>query len=145
MQDYRQLAGQSYPRFAWTRAPLDRFGPILQAERPLHTIKDYSCGFVHERACEAITASGDAPSAIGLTRLVTARREPEVCTHRSRSGEATGIFNGADVHQRRECTDTRHRHEKPADRIHLDLLSYRLIESRYLLAQLPPGNKQWAH
>ncbi|HVH80071.1 MAG TPA: hypothetical protein VM782_11815, partial [Stellaceae bacterium] len=25
------------------------------------------------------------------------------------------------------------------------LLSYRLIESRYLLAQVPPGDKQWAH
>ena len=66
-------------------------------------------------------------------------------SHRARSGKSTKVFNRADVHQGRECTDTRHRHEKTADRIHPNLLLHCLIEDRDLLAQLPPGDKQRTH
>src|SRR5215472_9748386 len=106
---------------------------------------DHNRGFVHKRACKAIAAPGDVSAAIGLARLVAAWRESEVRTHRSRSGKSTRVFNRADVHQGRECTDTRYRHEKAADRIHPDLLLHRLIEDRDLLAQLPPGDKQRTH
>src|SRR6516225_5497674 len=65
-----------------------------------------------------------------------------VRTHRSRSGKSIGVFNCADVHQGRECTDTWYRHQKTADRIHPNLLLHRLIEDRDLLAQLPPAGEQ---
>src|SRR5215471_10772661 len=106
---------------------------------------DHNRRFVHERAREAIAAPGDVSVAIGLAGLVAAWREPKVRTHRSRSGKSTGVFNRADVHQRRKCTDTRYRHQKTADRIHPDLLLHRLIKDRDLLAQVPPGDKQWTH
>src|SRR3954453_22293078 len=100
-------------------------------------MKDHNCGLVHERARETVAASGDVSAAIRLTRLVAAWRETEVRTHRPRSRKAARVFNGADVHQRGESTNTRHRHQQTANRIRLDLLQHRFIKDGDLLAQLP--------
>jgi len=43
---------------------------------------------------------------LGLAGLVAAWREPKVRTHRSRSGKSTGVFNRADVHQRKTTITT---------------------------------------
>src|SRR3954466_3672811 len=104
-------------------------------------MKDHNCGFVHQRARETVAASGDVSTAIRLARLVAAWRETEMRTHRSRSRKSARGFNGADVHQRRESTDTRHRHQQTANRIRPDLLQHRLIKDGDLLAQVPPRRK----
>src|SRR3954449_165720 len=108
-------------------------------------MKDYSCGLVHERARESVAASGDVSAAIRLARLVAAWRETEMRTHRSGSRKSARVFNGADVHQRGESTDTRHCHQQTANRIRPNLLQHRLIKDGDLLAQLPPRGKQRAH
>src|SRR6476620_2795976 len=108
-------------------------------------MKDHNCCLVHERARETVAASGDVSTAIRLARLVAAWRKTEVRTHRSRSRKPARVFNGADVHQRGESTDTRHRHQQTADRIRPDLLQHRLVKDGDLLAQLPPRRKEGAH
>jgi hypothetical protein len=45
--------------------------------------------------------------------------------------------------ERRECTDTRYRHQKTTGRIHPDLLLHRLIEDRDLLAQFVSLGSNW--
>src|SRR3954451_2505207 len=82
-------------------------------------MKDHNCSLVHERARKTVAASGDVSTAIRLARLVAAWRETEMRTHRSRSRKSARVFNGADVHQRGESTDPRHRHQQTADRIEL--------------------------
>src|SRR5215207_2638449 len=101
-------------------------------------MKDHNGGLVHERACETVATSGDVSAAIRLARLVAAWRETTVRTHRSRSRKSAGVFDGADVHQRRESTDTWHRHQQTASRIRPDLLQHHLVKDGDLLAQLPP-------
>ena len=108
-------------------------------------MKDHNCCLVHERARETVAASGDVSTAIRLARLVAAWRETEVRAHRSRSRKSARVFNGADVHQRGQSTDTRHRHQQTANRIRPDLLQHRFIKDGDLLAQLPPRRKQGAH
>src|SRR3954447_6422891 len=110
-------------------------------QRSLYAMKDHNCGFVHERARKTVAASGDVSTAIRLARLVAAWRETKVCTYRSRSRKPARVFNGADVHQRGERTDTRHRHQQTANWIRPDLLQHRLIKDGDLLAQLPPRRK----
>src|SRR5215213_12035212 len=108
-------------------------------------MQDYSCCLVHERARETVAASGDVSAAIRLTRLVPAWRETEVRTHRSGSRKSARVFNSADVHQRGESADTRHRHQQTANRIRSDLLQHRFVKDGDLLAQLPPRRKEGAH
>ena len=107
-------------------------------------MKNHNCGFVHERARESVTASGDVSAAIRLARLVAAWRETEMRTHRSRSRKPARVFNSADVHQRGESTNPGHRHQQTADRIRPDLLQHRLVKDGDLLAQLPPRRKEGA-
>ena len=104
-------------------------------------MKDHSCCLVHERARETVAASGDVSTAVRFARLVAARRETEVRTHRSRSRKPARVFNGADVHQRGESADPRHCHQQTASRIRPDLLQHRLIKDGDLLAQLPSRGK----
>jgi hypothetical protein len=58
------------------------------------------------------TTDGSAFEPIGLAKLVAAWPAPEVRTYRSRSGKSTWVFNRADIHQGRQCTDTRLDHER---------------------------------
>src|SRR3954466_9703459 len=70
-------------------------------------MKDHSCCLVHERARASVAVSGDLSTAIRLARLVTASRETEIRTHRSRSRNPARVFNDADAHQRGESKDER--------------------------------------
>jgi hypothetical protein len=54
------------------------------------------------------------------------------------------ILNRAYIGENRQHADARHAHEQPAGRIRPHQYPDCLIESRYLLAQLPPSDEHGA-
>ncbi len=93
------------------------------------------------RPCLAVACLTDVANAIDLPRLISARRETEIGTHRSRTAKAERVIRGGSVSEGSHWTYTRHRHELPANRLRAYQTEQLLVERSDLGA--PAGSKKY--
>jgi hypothetical protein len=139
MQDARELARDRDDRAQHARSLGDPQAPRAQG-RPCPDPQQKARSRLAQRLPNGnVPLLTDAAFIVdGRARLVSPRRQAKMRPDRSRSREAPGVIDTHFERKGRNGTDARHRHQTTADRIMLNHLQERAMQSFVALEDRPP-------